>query len=175
MKALVVYESMFGNTEEVAKAIGAGLAEDMEVEVRAVDAAPHTVPDEVELLVIGGPTHAFAMSRRGTREDAVKQGAHAAPDIGLREWLDGLPHRSGTATVATFDTRVDGARHLPGSAAKSAARTARRHGFTRVESGESFYVRGTAGPLVDGETERATNWGRQVARAVSAWTQEHRP
>jgi len=175
MKALVVYESMFGNTEEIAQAVGVGLAQDMEVEVQAVGKAPRTVPPDVELLVIGGPTHAFSMSRRSTREEAVKQGAGATPSIGVREWLEALPHRSGTATVTTFDTRVEGARHLPGSAAKSAARSARRHGFTHVERGESFYVQGTPGPLVDGETERARDWGRQVANAVSAWTREHRP
>jgi hypothetical protein len=44
------------------------------------------------------------MSRRSTREDAVKQGALATPSIGVREWLEALPHRSGTATVTTFDT-----------------------------------------------------------------------
>lgn len=175
MKALVVYESMFGNTEEIARAIGAGLAEDMEVEVQAVGKAPRTVPPDVELLVVGGPTHAFSMSRESTRVEAVKQGAATSPDIGVREWLEALPHRSGTATVTTFDTRVEGARHLPGSAAKSAARRARRHGFTHVERGESFYVHGTEGPLMDGETERARDWGRQVSRAVSAWTEEHRP
>ena len=175
MKALVAYESMFGNTEEVARAIGAGLSESMEVEVQAVASAPRTVPPDVELLVVGGPTHGFSMSRPSTREDAVRQGAHATTSVGVREWLDGLPPRSGTATLTTFDTRVNGARHLPGSAAKSAARSARRHGFTHVQRGESFYVDGTAGPLVDGETERAEDWGRQVAHTVSAWTQEHRP
>lgn len=175
MKALVVYESMFGNTEEIANAIGAGLAEQMEVDVQAVALAPRTLPSDVELLVIGGPTHAFSMSRQSTREEAVKQGAHSTPSIGLREWLQALPHHAGTATVTTFDTRVDSVRHLPGSAAKSAARRVRWHGFLHVERGESFYVRGTEGPLVDGETERARDWGRQLARAVSAWTQEHRP
>ena len=174
MKALVVYESMFGNTEEIARAIGAGLAEKMDVEVQAVALAPRTVPIGVELLVVGGPTHAFSMSRQSTREDAVKHGAHATTSIGVREWLEALPHRSGTATVTTFDTRVNGARHLPGSAAKSAARMARRHGFVHVERGESFFVDDTAGPLLDGEIERATDWGREVAHAASAWTQEHR-
>lgn len=175
MKALVVYESMFGNTAEIARAVGAGLAEVMEVELRAVDTAPITVPPDVELLVVGGPTHAFSMSRASTREEAVKQGAEATAAMGVREWLDALAYRSGTPTVTTFDTRVSGARHLPGSAAKSAARSARRHGFTHVRRGESFYVHGTAGPLVDGETERAKDWGRQVAQAVTVWMQEHRP
>jgi hypothetical protein len=121
----------------------------------------------VELLVVGGPTHAFSMSRQSTREDAVKQGAQATSSTGLREWLEALPHRAGTATVTTFDTRVKSARHLPGSAARSAARTARRHGFTHVEQGESFYVDGVEGPLVSGETERARDWGRRVAHAVT--------
>jgi len=174
MKALVVYESMFGNTEEVARAIGAGLAESMAVEVQSVANASPAVPQDVELLIIGGPTHAFSMSRRSTREDAVKQGSHASPSVGLREWLAGLPAQRRAATLTTFDTRVNGARHLPGSAAKSAARSARRHGFTHVERGESFYVDGTAGPILDGEIERATDWGRQLAHSVSAWTQEHR-
>lgn len=175
MRALIVYESMFGNTEEIAHAIGAGLAENMEVEVQPVRDAPRTVPAGVELLVVGGPTHAFSMSRRSTREDAVKQGAAVVPSIGLREWLEELPQRSCTATVTTFDTRVRGARHLPGSAARSAARTARKHGFAHVERGKSFYVDGTAGPLLAGETERAREWGRQVAHAVSTWAQAHRP
>jgi hypothetical protein len=147
----------------------------MEVEVQAVAQAPRAVPSGVELLVVGGPTHGFSMSRQSTREDAVKQGAHATTSIGVREWLEALPHPSGTATVATFDTRVNAARHLPGSAAKSAARRARWHGFTHVERGESFYVNGTAGPLLDGEAERATDWGRQIADTVSGWTKEHRP
>ena len=59
MKALVVYESMFGNSEQVARAIGAGLAENMEVDVTAVATAPATVPPDVSLVVIGGPTHAL--------------------------------------------------------------------------------------------------------------------
>lgn len=167
MKALVVYESMFGNSKMVAQAIGAGLSESMDVEVTAADSAPSTVPPDVGLLVIGGPTHAFSMSRPSTREDAVKQGATATTGIGLREWLADLPPRAGTATVTTFDTRANGARHLPGSAAKSAARSARHHGFTHVERGESFYVDGTAGPLLDGEIERATAWAREIAGTVS--------
>ena len=167
MKALVVYESMFGNTEDIAGAIGAGLAETMEVEVVEAASAPRTVAPDVSLLVIGGPTHAFSMSRASTREDAVKQGAKASPCVGLREWLDGLPPQAGAARVTTFDTRVNRGRHLPGSAAKSAARCARRHGFAHVERGESFYVDGTTGPMLDGEIQRARHWGRQIARTAS--------
>ena len=168
MKTLVVYESMFGNTERVAQAIAAGISESMDVEVAAVASAPATVPPDVSLLIIGGPTHAFSMSRRNTREEAVKQGATASASVGLREWLADLPPQAGTVAVTTFDTRVNGARRLPGSAAKSAARSARRRGFGRVDGGESFYVEGTTGPMLDGEVERATEWGRQTARIVSS-------
>jgi len=167
MKALVVYESMFGNSEQVARAIGAGLAENLEVEVTAVATAPTAVPPDVSLVVIGGPTHAFSMSRRSTREDAVKQGATATPAVGLRDWLEALPDRPGTARVTTFDTRASKARHLPGSAAKSAARSARHHGFAHVDRGESFYVDDVAGPLLDGEIDRATAWGRELAGALA--------
>lgn len=174
MQALVVYESMFGNTEQIARAIGAGLADTMTVGVLSVADAPEALPPGVDLLVIGGPTHAFSMTRQSTRDDAVRQGATAACDIGLREWLEGLPVRAGTATVATFDTRVGSVRHLPGSAAKSAARGARRSGFSHVQRGESFYVEGTAGPLLEGEAERAEAWGREVADSVAGRAPEHR-
>lgn len=167
MKALVVYESMFGNTKAIAQAICAGLSESMEVEVTTPDHAPKTVPADLSLLMLGGPTHAFSMSRPNTRQDAVEQGATDPTEGGLREWLADLPPRAGTATVATFDTRTSGARHLPGSASKSAARSARRHGFAHVQGGQSFYVEGVSGPLLNGEIERARDWAREIARTVS--------
>jgi hypothetical protein len=64
--------------------------------------------------------------------------------------------------VATFDTRVAKVRHLPGSAAKSAARILRRRGYPAVSS-ESFYVTDTTGPLLPGEIERAEAWGQMLA------------
>ena len=117
MKALVVYESLWGNTEKVARAVAAGLAETAEVTVADVGALPELSAD-VELLVAGGPTHAFSMTRASTREDAVRQGAtHEPGPVGLREWLARLPEDGPHPAVATFDTRVDKVRHLPGSAA----------------------------------------------------------
>ncbi|MDP3894351.1 flavodoxin domain-containing protein [Nocardioides sp.] len=164
MRALVVYESMFGNTEEIARAIGAGLAEQLEVDVISINHAPHTVSAEVSLLLVGGPTHAFSLSRKRTREDAVRQGAHAITESGLREWLDQFQPAGSQLHVRTFDTRVTKVRRLPGSAAAAAARRARRRGLSHVHRGESFYVTGVAGPLDAHEAERATEWGRQVAR-----------
>src|SRR4051794_34591989 len=148
MKALVVYESMWGNTERVAEAIASGLRQAMEVDVIEVNHAPAEPAPAVALIVAGGPTHAFSMSRASTRADAVGRGAdHAASDLGLREWLDKLPAGHHAQRIATFDTRVDRVRHLPGSAAKAAAKVAHRHGFPRALQVESFYVEGAEGPL----------------------------
>jgi hypothetical protein len=63
-RALVIYESMYGNTEQIARAIGEGLGDRMQVEVVEVGAAPTTLAADVGLVVVGGPTHAFSMSRR---------------------------------------------------------------------------------------------------------------
>ena len=91
MKALVVYESLWGNTEKVARAVAAGLAETAEVAVADVGERPELSAD-LDLLVAGGPTHAFSMTRTSTREDAVRQGAtHHPAAVGLREWLAQLP------------------------------------------------------------------------------------
>ena len=161
MNALVVYESMWGNTEAVAGAVAEGLG--AAVALRAVTDAPRRVPDDVDLLVVGGPTHAFSMSRPATREDAVEQGARPGRAArGIREWLDALP-ASDHLDVATFDTRVTKVRRLPGSAARKAAREIRSHHLGHVVDTQSFYVEDVAGPLLDGELERARDWGRHLA------------
>ena len=160
MKALVIYESMFGNTEYIARAIAGGLARYADVEVHDVRSVPHAATDEVPLIVAGGPTHAFSMSRPATRDDAARQGAQLGDHaVGLREWLAELhPARHG-AQVATFDTRVGKMRHLPGSAAKSASRAVRGLGYGAADKPHSFYVSETPGPLLAGELERACEWG----------------
>jgi flavodoxin len=163
MKALVVYESMWGNTEEVARAVAAGLGETLDVEVAEVGRAPAEPGDDIALVVAGGPTHAFSMTRPSTRADAVEQGAPHDAGTGLREWLEALPSGRHPQRLATFDTRVDKVRHLPGSAAKKAAKTGRKHGYQAAARAQSFYVHDTAGPLLDGELDRAEEWGRELA------------
>ena len=154
MKTLVVYESMWGNTEEVARAIAQGVAEMAEVRILDVTQAPPDPDTDLTLIVAGGPTHAFSMTRPKTRADAAQKGApHGSVDRGLREWLSSLPTGPHAPAVATFDTKIDKARHLPGSAAKSAAKTARKHGY-HTETSESFYVSDLEGPLLPGELER---------------------
>ncbi len=170
MRALVVFESMWGNTEQVARAIAAGLAESPAVEVvGVVDVREGPVrSDGVDLVVAGGPTHAFSMSRPGTRREAADQGAPRGADApGLREWLQAQP-RDESLRIATFDTRVTRPRHVPGSAARSAARVARKHGYQVSVQPESFYVEDVSGPLAEGELERATAWGRALVGATVA-------
>lgn len=167
MKALVVYESLWGNTEEIARAVAAGLEDTAEVDVVDVTTTP-AVPDDVTLLVAGGPTHAFSMTRPTTRADAVSKGAtHRPGPIGLREWLDALPATGQQPVVATFDTRVDKVRRLPGSAARKAARVMRQRGYRVTAPALSFYVADIAGPLLDGEVERARAWGRELTAQLA--------
>jgi hypothetical protein len=168
MRALVVYESMFGNTEEVARAVSDGLAQELEVDLHEVRDAPAAITGFIDLIVVGGPTHALSLSRASTRVDAVRQGAPAdRAAVGLRDWLSGLPKGPHSELVATFDTRVDRVRHLPGSAARKASRLAQALGYSSVGH-ESFYVSGTAGPLLAGELDRARDWGRSLAADMRA-------
>jgi hypothetical protein len=168
MRALVVYESMFGNTKVIADAVADGVAARMRVEAVEVGVAPTAVGDDVVLLVVGGPTHAFGMSRPGTRQDAGKQAEHGvvSAGIGLREWLAAVQQGSGSVAATAFDTRIERPR-LPGSAARAAEKRLRRLGFRIVSPPKSFYVAGTQGPLVDGELERARCWGERLGEGVT--------
>jgi hypothetical protein len=169
MNVLIVHESMFGNTREIAEAVAAGVrrgrpgAEDA-VRLVHVDDAPRAIGEGLDLLLVGGPTHAFGMTRPQTRRDAATQGAPAAR-AGVREWIESLAPRP-DLPVITFDTRVH-VRMLPGSAARCAAKALRHKGFDRAEQGETFWVEGTPGPLVPGERERAEQWGAELAARVA--------
>jgi hypothetical protein len=166
MKALVVYESMFGNTEAVARAVTDGLRTHLAVDVWEVSHAPGRITELVDLIVVGGPTHAFSMSRPSTRAQAVVQGGtRREQDVGLREWLAQLRDGPHSELVAAFDTRVYKARRLPGSAARRAAKAARDLGYAPAGR-QSFYVADTPGPLLPGELERAEAWGVELADAM---------
>jgi hypothetical protein len=164
VKALVVYESMFGNTETIARAIADGLGGAGEVTVADVATMPSTAG--TDLLVVGAPTHAFGLSRPASREDAARQASirPGAAAIGLREYLDVSPTLTGLA-AAVFDTKINKP-FLPGSAAHRAHRRLRRLGCRLLAPPESFHVAGTTGPLLDGETERARRWATQLAATL---------
>jgi hypothetical protein len=164
-QAVVIYESMFGNTAAVAEAVARGLArEGVGVACREVGAVDATEAAAAGLLVLGAPTHTFSLSDTATREDAVRRGARSArTERGLREWLaTSSPARPGQV-VATFDTRLVALRRLRAAGAEKAADLARRHGFVVVGEPAGFLVEGTQGPLVDGEIERAEAWGARLA------------
>lgn len=173
MKVLIVFESMFGNTETLARDVADGLAA---AGARVAVADVRRVrPEDLrscDLLVVGAPTHAFSLSRPNTRQDAVRQGAEASrAELGVREWLLGLGRfvdADGTrpATIA-FDTRIEKARHLPGSAARRATRLLRAQGFPTVDRPASFYVIGVKGPVARGEHERARQWGVRLGSLVA--------
>jgi len=170
MKSVTVYESMFGNTEHVARKIADGLhAAGAHTVLRDVrDVEPDDLPG-CDVLVIGAPTHAFSLSRQSTRADAVRQGADPSrAESGVREWLTTLeatfPVAADRPRVAVFDTRVEKVRRLPGSAAKRAARTLGAHGFEVLDRPTSFYVADLKGPVTDGEFDRARDWGARLMR-----------
>jgi hypothetical protein len=168
-RALVVFESMFGNTRVVAEAIAAGLASGAKVDLVEVADAPTDIDPAVRLLVVGGPTHAFGLSRPATREQAAAQAGErlVSRGPGLREWLATLGCTRARPLVAAFDTRI---RHAPGSAARAALRRLRRRGLPTAAGPASFYVRGTEGPLAPGEQERAERWGERLAACARAVT-----
>jgi hypothetical protein len=168
MKTLIVYESGFGNTAAVADRIAEGLGDvaGTDVAVVPVAEAPTSIDPDLTLVVVGGPTHAFSMSRESTRRDGVKQGGHD-PGTGIREWLGELSVPYGQR-FACFDTRVGKVRHLPGSAARSAARLVRHRKLGRLVDVRSFFVGDVAGPLLDGELDRARAWGSELAAKLDA-------
>lgn len=168
MQAIVVVESMFGNTREVAAAIARGItAAGADVTVADVDGAP-TRMGELDLLVAGGPTHAFGLSRKATREAAVEKGAEAtsgAVDAGLRDWLGVATPGASVIAAAAFDTRIK-KRGVPGSAARTAHRLLRRAGFRVIAPPTSFWVEQTSGPLTTGEVDRAVAWGTELVETL---------
>ena len=105
-RAAVVCESMFGNTSALGEAIGAELRlRGFEVEEMDVSVAPPVASLEVDLLVVGAPTHAFSLSRPATRADAVRQGADEAhARTGVREWLQAgsRDHVEPTLAISTL-------------------------------------------------------------------------
>ena len=161
MRALVVYESSFGNTGRLATAVWEGMFSRVpDAGLLEVGAAPSRLPPDLELLVVGAPTQALGMSRPATRADAQLQAGATAPDptTGVREWLAHLEAPERPVHAATFDTRILSP-HVPGSAAVGAWRALQRAGFQVMAEAESFWVLGIKGPLRDGEVERARSWG----------------
>jgi flavodoxin len=171
MNAVVVYESVYGNTRAIAEAIADGLGAAAVLPVS--EAAART--GEAELLVVGGPTHMHGLATATSRHQAASV-AHedggisvdpaATAEPGLRKWLHDLPARDG-ARAAAFDTRLDKSPWLTGVASRAIAKRLRHRGYEIVDT-ESFLVADSEGPLQDGELDRARAWGAQLAGAPAA-------
>ena len=184
MRAVVIYESMYGNTRAVAEAIGDGLranGDGTEVTVLPVGrAAPETL-DGAELLVVGGPTHVHGMTRPRSREAAaeaarkpgttlvLEQGAEGP---GVREWLKSLGHLN--VFAAGFDTRMHGPPALTGRASKGISRELEGLGGHLVVNPESFLVT-RENTLDPGEDERARRWGQELMAETIRWTEGTTP
>jgi len=156
MHAVVVFESCFGNTSAVADAITDGLrCSGVEVRAYPSHSAPHQV--SADLVLVGAPTHNMGLSTTASRGQAHQKGG-AAPEAGVREWIDGVETLDGR--VVTFSTTTGG--FMAGSAAKAIVKGLKRRRI-RAEHGADFTVTGTPGPMADGELERAREWGRTLA------------
>lgn len=165
MKAVVVYESVWGNTAKVAQAIADGIGPDVPA-LSTAEASYQQVAD-ADLIVAGSPVWGFRLPTEGARRNlgAHERRAPRPPDLSnppLRNWLAGLPAGSGRA--AAFET---GIRLIPGGATGTILKELRRTGRTRLVKGERFYVKGAYGPMREGELERARQWGAELARAIS--------
>lgn len=172
MKTVVVYDSLFGNTERVAQAIADALRAFGQVEAIRVEPAQadelkrqellrqnhatdvrlepaHQVSLEgVDLLIVGGPTQAFRATP--TMQSFLENVSRAS--------LSGM-------AVACFDTRVRGPF---GSAAKTMAKKLQKMGVSLLLPPESFFVEGTKGPMRSGEVERAASWAKTLFNKVEA-------
>ena len=172
MRALVVYESMYGNTHAVATGVAAGLHATHEVTLVPVTRATRELVTAADLIVAGGPTHMHGMttvaSRRMATEAASKpdSGLTMDPDAdgpGLRAWLEALTAEG--VPAAAFDTRLGGMPVLTGRASRGIARLLARRGFRVLLAPESFLVSGQ-NALLDGEGARACAWGALVGETA---------
>ena len=169
MRALVVYESMYGNTHVVASNIAQGLRGTYEVTLVPVASATADLVAGADLLVVGGPTHFHGLSTSSSRQTARKAAAKPgsaltldpdAADLALRDWLSDLP--GGHAQAAAFDTRFAGVPMLTGRASHGISRLLKRHGYRLIAPPESFVVTKQS-TLADGEASRARRWGEALA------------
>jgi Flavodoxin domain len=179
MRALVVYESMYGNTHAVAASIADGLRDTCEVTLVPVGAARAELVAAADLLVVGGPTHLRGLSSAGSRQAAAKAAGKQAnhlsldPDAdgpGLREWLQDIGDRRVLAAAA-FDTRLSDLPVFTGRACRSIGRLLKQHGCRLIAPPESFLV-SHKNILLIGEAARARRWGAALGTAAS---KAHRP
>jgi len=144
MKALIVYDSVYGNTEKIARAIAEAITPSGEVKVLGVGEANPSELASIDLLIVGSPTHA------GRPTPAVQDLLNKVPKLSLQ----GI-------NVAAFDTRITTKLvRVFGYAAGRIANNLKRKGGTLIASPVGFFVTGNKGPLKEGELERAAGWAK---------------
>ena len=164
MKAIVVYESYWGNTAAVARAIAEGLGPDARA-MSTAEARGEALAN-VGLIVAGSPIIAFRLPTEKTRADmAARPGkAPSPPNLShpsMRSWLETLPKGSGRA--AAFET---GFKLSPGGAAGAIMKMLESRGYQPAAKKERFLVKGSYGPVREGDLERAKSWGAELAKAI---------
>jgi len=175
VQALVVYESFWGNTAAIARAIaqgiGDGIGEEAAVRVLTTDEATAELVAAADLLVAGAPVLGFRLPTEQLRDSLprTEMRAPTPPDVShrsMRAWLEGLPAGAGSGTGAAFETRVTWS---PGGSVRSIEKGLTAAGFpTAAMAPGKFVVKGRYGPLRDGELERAREWGRALVSTVTA-------
>lgn len=164
MKALVVFESHWGNTALVAKAIAEGIGS----QARAISTAEASsvALQGVDLLVVGAPLMGFSLPTESmikSLDNTMDRNA-PPPDLShpsVRSWLASLPKGNGHS--AAFETRIWWS---PGSAAKTIESELEKAGYRRLAEPHRFIVQGKYGPMRAGELEKAKQWGIELAKAM---------
>ena len=173
MKAIVVYESHWGNTAAIAKAIGEGIGPD--ARVLTTSEATAAAMEGVDLIVAGAPLLGFSLPTdsmiKGLSSETSKGGP--PPDLShpsMRAWLETVP--AGKGAAAAFDTKISWS---PGNAAKAILAKLAELGYEAAAKPQRFVVNGRYGPLKPGELERGKGLGRgagadsrQIARVDTA-------
>jgi flavodoxin I len=143
MKALIVYDSVYGNTEKIARAIAEAITPSGEVKVLQAGEANPSELESTDLLIVGSPTHA------------------GRPTPAVQDLLNKVPKLPQGIKVAAFDTRSQTRLVMVfGYAAGRIARNLKKKGGNLIGSPEGFFVTGTKGPLKEGELERAAGWAK---------------
>lgn len=164
MKAIVVYESHWGNTAAIARAIAEGIGPAATALSTAEAAAVELAG--VDLIVAGAPLLGFSLPTEGMLKSMAGSQASdpTPPDLShpaMRTWLATLP--AGRGRAAAFETRIWWS---PGSAAKAILARLEQAGYRAAAKPERFIVQGKYGPLRDGELERAKRWGAALAQTL---------
>lgn len=151
MRAVLVIESCFGNTSQIADAVVEGLrSRGAAVEAISAESAPPSL--DADLILVGAPTHNMGLPNGASRHQAAQKGG-SAPSSGVREWIDRVGSIDGR--VITFSTTTGGL--FAGSAGKAIVKAFKRHKI-HADRGPDFIVKGTPGPLGEGELTRARDW-----------------